>query len=97
MHGVENGKVSIVQGKASVSGTGINEKTGEVFTIETNQGKEVEIDIYVSGVEVFTGHGEVTLVGSNGTLYHTTSSIHYTINAKGVVTTDKLVFSDNCE
>jgi len=97
LHGVQNKNVTIVQGKISFSGTSDNYGTNEVFTIETFQSKMVDINVLVKGTSVFTRRGEIRLVGSAGTVYERKFFIHYTINPKGEVTTNKIVISDNCE
>lgn len=97
LHGVQNKNVTMVQGKVSFSGTSDDYGNNEVFTIETFESKDVNINVHIKGTSVLTRRSVLKLVGSAGTVYERTFFMHFTINPMGEVTTNKIVVSSNCE
>lgn len=84
LHGVENGNLSMIQGKTTITGTGYSIRTGEVFTLDYRY-KENEIDLFTS-VDVTTVRVKTIAIGSQGSVYITTFRYHVTWNANNEMT-----------
>jgi hypothetical protein len=96
IHGVNNGNLSMVQGKLWITGTGYSINTGEVYIINDEQKLFQKIPI-TNGAIVFNEKYNGILTGNQGSKDNYIAKSHLTINAKGEVTANKFELNGECQ
>ena len=87
LHGVSNGKITLVQGSMTFSGTGTSQSTGEVFKMYF---KDKLINKYpvIKGATVLIHKRLYDFTGNQGSVTNIINNTRLTINANGEIVSD---------
>ena len=95
-HGVNNGKMSLFQGKINYTGLGFSELTFEYYYLN----EEIQINDkapILNGAATFTSKRTVKMTGHQGSVDNGIIKLHTTVNANGELVSSHLSEAYECE